>query len=127
QDSSGHGVGDSSHEWDDRLQSYKIKTEVQRSDTLPDYSRWFSLQRLLRRTITRLFDRREICNGNRESLRGFFSRDAIIVWHFKSFKRKRRRIRQWRDDPAAPPVTRLTSSRQAEKWLDGLREGALDC
>jgi hypothetical protein len=49
-----------------------------------DYSRWFSLQRLLRRTITRLFDHREICNGNRESLRGFFSRDAIIVWHFKS-------------------------------------------
>ena len=92
-----------------------------------DYSRWFSLQRLLRRTITRLFDRREICNGNRESLRGFFSRDAIIVWHFKSFKRKRRRIRRWRDDLAAPPIIRLTSSRQAEKWLNGLREGALNC
>jgi hypothetical protein len=54
-----------------------------------DYSHWFPLQRLLRRTITRLFDHREICNGYRESLRGFFSRDAIIVWHVKSFKRKR--------------------------------------
>jgi hypothetical protein len=76
--------------------------------------------------LTRLFDHREIGNGNRESLRGFFFRDAIIVWHVKSFKRKRRRIRQWRDDPAAPPVIWLTSARQAEEWLNELREGALD-
>ena len=41
-----------------------------------DYPRWFSLQRLVRRTVTRLFDRRLICNGNRESLRVLFSRDA---------------------------------------------------
>jgi adenylate kinase family enzyme len=85
-----------------------------------DYPRWFSLQRLIRRTISRLFDRQPICNGNRESLRGLFSRDAIIVWHFKSFTRKRQRIRQWSEDPAAPPVLRLTSSIQTEQWLAGL-------
>jgi adenylate kinase family enzyme len=86
-----------------------------------DYPRWFSLQRLIRRTFVRLFDQRLICNGNHESLRGLFSRDAIILWHFKSFKRKRRRIRQWSDDPTAPPVLRFTSSRQTEQWLAGLR------
>jgi len=91
-----------------------------------DYPRWFSLQRLVRRTVTRLFDRRLICNGNRESLRGLFSRDAIIIWHFRSFNRKRQRIRRWSNDPAAPPVVRLTSSRQTEEWLSGLRERALD-
>ena len=91
-----------------------------------DYPRWFSLQRLVRRTVTRLFDRRLICNGNRESLGGLFSRDTIILWHFRSFNRKRQRIRQWSNDPAAPPVLRFTSSRQTKEWLSGLRERALD-
>ena len=82
-----------------------------------DYPRWFSLQRLVRRTVARVFDRRAICNGNRESLRGAFSRDAIVVWHFRSFKRKRDRIRQWCDDPAGPRIVRLTSSRQTSAWF----------
>ncbi|MPZ96702.1 MAG: adenylate kinase [Propionibacteriales bacterium] len=84
-----------------------------------DYPRWFSLQRLLRRTAARALDRRQICNGNRESLRQVFSRKSIIAWHFQSFRRKRQRIRQWCDDPAAPPVVRLTSRRQTESWLGG--------
>src|SRR5690349_8264999 len=29
-----------------------------------DYSRWFSLQRLVRRTFRRLVDQRLVCNGN---------------------------------------------------------------
>jgi adenylate kinase family enzyme len=91
-----------------------------------DYPRWFSLQRLIRRTVTRTLSRRLICNGNRESWRGLFSRDAIIVWHFRSFSRKRQRIRRWSGDAAAPPVLRFTSARQAEQWLGGLRERALD-
>lgn len=90
-----------------------------------DYPRWVSLQRLMRRTLARLFDGREVCNGNRESLRNVFSRDSIIVWHFKSFDRKRQRIRGWADNPIAPPVTRLRSPRQAEGWLDEVRTGAI--
>jgi adenylate kinase family enzyme len=86
-----------------------------------DYPRWFSLQRLVRRTLIRVLRGRVICNGNRESWRALFSRDAIIVWHFRSFGRKRQRIRRWSSDPATPPVVRLTSSRQAETWLNGLR------
>lgn len=82
-----------------------------------DYPRWFSLQRLVRRTVTRLFDKRPICNGNHESWRMLFSHEAIIVWHFKSFNRKRRRIRRWANDPAAPPVLRFTSSHHTERWL----------
>ena len=67
----------------------------------------------------------EACNGNRESLRNMFSRDSIIVWHFKSFDRKRQRIRGWAENPIAPPVTRLRSPRQAERWLDEVRTGAI--
>ena len=89
-----------------------------------DYPRWFSLQRLVRRTVTRVFRRRLVCNGNRESWRGLVSRDSIIVWHFRSFSRKRQRIRRWSGDPAGPPVLRFTSARRAEQWLTGLRERA---
>jgi adenylate kinase family enzyme len=82
-----------------------------------DYPRWFSLQRLVRRTLARLIDRQLICNGNRETLRQIVSPDSIIVWHFKSFGRKRERIRRWMTDPSAPPVHRLTSERQTKRWL----------
>jgi adenylate kinase family enzyme len=82
-----------------------------------DYPRWFSLQRLVRRTVTRVLDRRVVCNGNVESLRGSFSRESIVVWHFRSFRRKRERIRRWAADPAGPLVVRLTSSAQTEAWL----------
>lgn len=90
-----------------------------------DYPRWYSLQRLVRRTVARLFDRRLICNGNQESLRGLLSRDSIIMWHFRSFNHKRQRIRQWTNDPAAPPVLRFTSSHQTEEWMRELRGRAL--
>jgi adenylate kinase family enzyme len=86
-----------------------------------DYPRWLSLQRLVRRTLMRLVSRRLVCNGNRESIRGLFSRDAIIVWHFRSFSRKRQRVRRWSEDQASPPVLRFTSPRQAEEWLSELR------
>ena len=85
-----------------------------------DFPRWLSLFRLLRRTAARALDGRTICNGNRESFRLSFSRDSIILWHFRSFTRKRRRIRGWEADPLAPEVVRLTSPRQAETWLASL-------
>ena len=82
-----------------------------------DFPRIVSLVRLTRRTIARSLDGRRICNGNRESFRHAVSRDSIILWHFKSFRRKRHRIRAWASDPSAPEVVRLTSPRQAEHWL----------
>lgn len=82
-----------------------------------DYSRWRSLARLIRRTMTRAIDHKPICNGNTESFRQAFSRDSIIVWHFRSFARKRERIRRWAADPAGPPVVRLTSPAATRRWL----------
>ena len=88
-----------------------------------DYPRWFSLQRLVRRTVRRLIDKKPICNGNVETLRQAFSGDSIVVWHFRSFANKRRRIRAWVDDPAGPTVIRLTSARRTQKWLATLAPG----
>lgn len=85
-----------------------------------DYSRWRSLARLARRTLARAVDRRTICNGNTESFRLLLSRDSILVWHFRSFARKRARMRAWAADPAGPPVVRLTSPAAARRWLASL-------
>jgi len=85
-----------------------------------DYSRWFSLQRLVRRTLVRAVGRTEICNGNRESLRMTFSRDSIVLWHFQSFARKRRRIREWAEAPGGPEVLRFSRAGEAAAWVAGL-------
>lgn len=85
-----------------------------------DYPRWLSLGRLVRRTIARAVDRREICNGNTENLGQMFTRDWIVWWHFKSFARKRARMRAWEADPAAPEMIRLTSVAQTRRWLASL-------
>jgi adenylate kinase family enzyme len=82
-----------------------------------DFPRWLTLVRLIRRTVARAVDGRPICNGNRESFRQVFSRDSIILWHFKSFTRKRQRIREWQADPAAPAIVRLTSPREVNRWV----------
>lgn len=89
-----------------------------------DYPRWFSLQRLLRRTLGRAIDKRPICNGNTESWREILSRDSIIAWHFRSFRTKRERIAEWTArqaaDPTAPRVLRFTRPRDLDAWIDSL-------
>jgi adenylate kinase family enzyme len=82
-----------------------------------DFPRWRSLSRLIRRSVAHAIDGKPICNGNRESFRNLLSRRSIVRWHFKSFSRKRARIRGWETDPGAPTVVRLTSPQQVERWL----------
>jgi adenylate kinase family enzyme len=82
-----------------------------------DYPRWRSLSWLARRTVARAIDRRPICNGNTESFRQMLSRDSILVWHFRSFARKRARMRAWDADPDGPSVILLTSPAAARRWL----------
>jgi adenylate kinase family enzyme len=83
-----------------------------------DYPRWLSLGRLVSRTAARIVDRKPICNGNVETLRGALSRDSIIVWHFRSFARKRARMRTW--EQHRMPVRRFTRPRDTERWLASL-------
>jgi len=82
-----------------------------------DYPRWLSMGRLLRRTVSRIARRTPICNGNYETVRNsILARDSIVVWHFKSFARKRRRMRAWH---AADPsrVLLLRTPRATDAWL----------
>jgi len=88
-----------------------------------DYPRWLSLARLVRRSLRRSLDQRPICNGNTESFRQMLSRDSIIAWHFKSFPRKRARMRAWAVDESGPEVVTLTSPSAARSWLASLGRG----
>jgi adenylate kinase family enzyme len=85
-----------------------------------DFPRRLSLARLIRRSVMRALDRKPICNGNHESFRHLLSRDSIVLWHFRSFSRKRGRMRAWEADPKAPDVMRFTRPRQVEEWLASL-------
>jgi len=64
-----------------------------------------------------------VCGENVETWRLALSRDSIIVWHFRSFANKRRRIEAWAKDPPVPEVVRLTSPSQARQWLETLQRG----
>ncbi len=100
-----------------------IELPLARADLIValDYPRWFSLQRLVRRTVSRAVRGTEVCNGNRESLRTAFSRDSIVLWFFRSFAKRRRRMKEWANRPDGPQVMRFTRSRDAQQWLASLR------
>ena len=42
------------------------------------------------------------------------------MWHFRSFKRKQRRMRQWHTDPDFPETVLIRSTRELESWLASL-------
>jgi hypothetical protein len=86
-----------------------------------DLPRALSFYRVLRRTTSNIIHKRELCNGNRETWTGtFLRRDSLLIWHFKSFKRKRARMRRWHADPAMPPVVLLRSPAEVRRWLASL-------
>jgi adenylate kinase family enzyme len=85
-----------------------------------DYPRWFSLQRLIRRTARRIVTGELVCNGNRETLRKALARDSIVVWHFRSWKRKRRTMRAWAADATAPPTLLFRRAAELDAWIEAL-------
>ena len=64
-----------------------------RADTIVwlDYHLAVILWRLAGRTLRRAFRHEELWRGNRESLRrSLFSRDSILLWALRSYRRRRR-------------------------------------
>ncbi len=79
-----------------------------------DYPRWFSLARLVRRTLHRGVSKQTVCNGNVESWRNAVGRDSILRWHFRSYRHKTDRMRALEAADDGLPVLRLTSPRQLD-------------
>jgi adenylate kinase family enzyme len=89
-----------------------------------DFARLTSFSRLLRRTLRRMIDGTEVCNGNRESFREIFlARDSILLWHVTSFRRKRAEMRAWEAAASGPRVIRLRRPAHARVFLRDGRVG----
>ncbi len=81
---------------------------------------------LLRRSVLRAIDKNPICNGNIESWRQFFSKESIMLWLLKTFRKRRREYGTLFDANGNSPniaYIRLRSPRAAEEWLQQLAAG----
>lgn len=85
-----------------------------------DYPRWVSFWRLLKRSVLRVGLRQKSCNGNQESLRKLVSLDSILLWHFRSFKSKRKRIHSWQTHYPHIQLIVLRSPKETDAWLRSL-------
>lgn len=75
--------------------------------------------RLLHRTITRSFTGELICNGNRESLsKQFFSKQSILFWFFKSWRKIYRQYLHLFNQPEQYPHLRLIRLRSYNESRD---------
>lgn len=85
-----------------------------------DHPRALVMTRIIRRTVWRGLTRREIWHGNRESVRGWFSREPernIMLWAWHSHPELRRRFGPRLGEPG---VIRLSGRRAVRQWLSGL-------
>ncbi len=96
-----------------------------RADTLIwiNYPFWRVFFQLARRTLTRIIDKKPVCNGNIETWRQAFSKNSIFLWLFKSYPKKKREYSALFTDPSAWPhlkKIRLRSPDALESFLDTL-------
>jgi adenylate kinase family enzyme len=85
-----------------------------------DYPLPVILGRVTRRTIQRFVTREELWSGNRERFwTSFFSRDSIILWSLRTYRRRRREYPVLFSQPeyAHLDVVHLQSPRAAREWL----------
>jgi adenylate kinase family enzyme len=92
-----------------------------------DYSLPVMFRRLLARTVRRIVTREALWNGNRESLRTALSRDSIITWQFKTYRRLRRIYSDRFADPRWNHLrtVRLRNPREAERFLESIPGGTV--
>jgi adenylate kinase family enzyme len=85
-----------------------------------------TISRLLVRTFDRLWNRRELWNGNRESLRGaFWGKESLFWWAVQKHREYRRTLPALFAGPqyAGTRVERLRSSGDVDRLLAGAGAG----
>ena len=94
------------------------------ADTLVwlDFSFPVVMGRALRRTFRRVVFRQMCCNGNYETWRTTFSRDSILLWVLKTYRRRRRQYAPRFAEPERDGMkfVRLRSPREAKAWLESV-------
>jgi adenylate kinase family enzyme len=85
-----------------------------------DYSFPLTVWRVTRRTFGRVFGRKELWNGNRETFRkAFLSKESIILWAINTYQRRKRELPELLAKPeyAAKIVLRFNSPNKTKRWL----------
>jgi hypothetical protein len=87
-----------------------------------DYSLPLILRRLIRRTASRVVTGVELWNGNRETLWNQLSRDSILLWALKTYRRRKREISALLANPEYSHllVLHFQSPRDVDDWLDSV-------
>lgn len=93
-----------------------------RADTLVwlDYRLIVILRQVIARTVRRAVSGERLWSGNRERFLSTFSRDSIILWALKTY---RRRLREYVELPRKAEyshlsVVRLRSAQETRRWLE---------
>lgn len=90
-----------------------------------DYSRRFVMWRLFKRTISRIWNKTELWNGNREKFWFMFSPNKeknLLLWAWTTHKRRSVQISQMMQDQTLSATTRLRfrTAKETETWLNSL-------
>lgn len=102
----------------------KIGTSVvERADTvvLLDLPQRVALRRVLLRTAGRVVSRKELWNGNRETLRNAFSRDSIVWWVIRQHGSYQKKWMPRLEPFTHLSVVRLRSPREVRAWLQSIQ------
>ncbi len=102
-----------------------------RADTVVwlDPPRWVAMRRVVWRSLSRGVTRRELWNGNRESLRNLLSRDPernIVLWAWRKYASNRTLFRAAGEDPAFAHLTfvRIGGADDARRLLASIEPDA---
>jgi adenylate kinase family enzyme len=88
-----------------------------------DYSLWTIMKRLLKRTVMRIVQRKELWNGNRETwMNAVFSQESILLWALKTYRKNRRVYAHLMSQPEYNHMqfVHLRSPRATDEWLSTL-------
>lgn len=91
-----------------------------------DYSLARVQARVLRRTWHRVIAGQEICNGNREKLGMFFSRDSLLLYNRNALMRHRELYPRLLAEQTTARVVHHTSPRETLAWLSAIATSASD-
>lgn len=96
-----------------------------RADTIIwlDYPFLICFWQALKRSIRNIKTHQKCCNGNQDTWRRlFFSKNSILLWLIRTFRRRNKRYETMMQDPfyKNKAFIRLKSRKEAEKWLAGL-------
>ena len=89
-----------------------------------DYPFWVCFWQTLKRAISNIVKQKKCCNGNQETFgRLFFSKNSILLWMIRTFKRRNKRYAFLIKDPMYKDKTfvRLQSHKETAQWFKSIK------